>query len=68
MLSFSSVREEFIIAWAWEHLQYFGSRDANVSGTGIIVRTGRKWRAAEAVQQAETWLKHKAILGTVAQG
>ncbi len=31
-------------------------------------KTGRKWRAAKAVQQAETRLKHKSILGTVAQG
>jgi len=28
---------------------------------------GRKWRAAEGVQQAEIWLKHKALLGSVAQ-
>ncbi|KAK0146299.1 hypothetical protein N1851_014401 [Merluccius polli] len=67
-LPFSSVREEFIVARAREHLQYSGSRDAKVSGAGIVVRTGRKWRAADAVQQAETRLKHKAILGTVAQG
>ncbi len=66
-LPFSSVREEFIVARAREHLQYSGSRDAKVSGAGIVVRTGRKWRAAEAVQQAEIRLKHKAILGTVAQ-
>ncbi len=39
-----------------------------MSGAGIVVRTGRKWRAAEGVQQAETRLKHKAILGKVAQG
>ncbi|XP_059199347.1 uncharacterized protein LOC131979398 [Centropristis striata] len=67
-LPFSSVREEFIVARAREHLQYSGSRDAKVSGAGIIVRTGRKWRAVDAVQQAESRLKHKAILGTVAQG
>ncbi len=36
-----------------------------MSGAGIVVRTGR---TAEAGQQAETWLKHKSILGTVAQG
>ena len=67
-LPFSSVREEFIVAQAREHLQYSASRDAKVSGAGIVVRTGRKWRAANAVQQAETRLNHKAILGTVAQG
>ncbi|KAI2661122.1 Spore protein YkvP [Labeo rohita] len=67
-LPFGSVREEFIVARAREHLMYSGSRDAKVSGAGIVVRTGRKWRAAEAVQQAETRLKHKAILGSVTQG
>ncbi|RXN32649.1 reverse transcriptase [Labeo rohita] len=67
-LPFGSVREEFIVARAREHLMYSGSRDAKVSGVGIVVRTGRKWRAAEAVQQAETRLKHKAILGSVTQG
>ncbi len=66
MLPFSSVREKFIIAR--EHLQYSGSRDAKVSGAGIVVRTGRTWKVAEAVQQAETRLKHKAIIGTVVQG
>lgn len=53
---------------AREHLQNSGSRDAKVSGTGIVMRTESEWRAAEAVQQAETRLKHKAILGTVARG
>jgi len=32
------------------------------------VRIGRKWRAAEAVQQAEARLKHNALLGNVAKG
>ena len=63
-LPFSSVREEFIVARAREHLQYSVPRDYKVSGAGIVVRSGRKWRAADAVQQAETRLKHKAILGT----
>jgi len=67
-LPFSSVREEFITARAWEHLQYTGLRDTRVSSTGIAVRTGRKWRAAEAVGQAEACLKRKAPLGSVAQG
>lgn len=39
-----------------------------VSGAGIIVRTGLKWKAAEAVQQAEARLKQKALIRTVAQG
>lgn len=31
------------------------------------MRTGKKWRTADAVQQAETWLRHKAVLGTMVQ-
>lgn len=35
---------------------------------GIIVRKGRKCKAAETIQQAEIQLKDKAILGRVVQG
>jgi len=38
-----------------------------ISGAGIVVRMGRKWRAAE-VQQAEAQLNHKVLVGCVAQG
>lgn len=40
-------------------------RDDKVSRAVISVRTGRKWRAVEAVQIR---LSHEAILGTMAQG
>lgn len=49
-------------------MQYLGSKDAKVSGAGIIVRTGWKWKAPEAVQQAKARLKQKALIRTVAQG
>nr|XP_021326229.1 uncharacterized protein LOC103909868 [Danio rerio] len=62
------IREEFLVARTWELLQYSGSRDSKISGAGIVARTGRKWRAAEAVEQTETQLKHKANLEAVAQG
>lgn len=67
-LPFSLVREEFIMAWARDHLQYPGCRVVNVCRAGIVMSIGRKWRAAEAVQQAETWQIHKDVLSTVAQG
>ncbi len=67
-LPFSSIRDEFIVARAREHLQYAGSMDDKASGAGIIVRTRKKWKAADALQQAEARLRHKALLGTVAQG
>jgi len=56
------------MAHAREHLQYTGSRDTRVSGAAIAMGMGRKWRADEAVQQAEARLKHKALLGSLAQG
>lgn len=34
-------------------------------GAGIAVKTGRKYRAVDAVQKAETQLEHNAFLGTV---
>lgn len=66
-LPFSSVRVEFVATRTRERLQY-NSRDNKVSGAVISVRTGRRWRAVEVVQQVEIRLRHKAILGTVAQG
>ena len=61
-LPFSPVREDFIVIRAQEHLQYSESRDTKMCGAE------RKLKAPEAVQQAETQLKHRAILGNVAQG
>lgn len=65
--SFSSVREEFIVPRTREHIEYTRSRDTKVSGAGIVLRTGRMWRAANAVIQAEAQLKHRPLLGIVAQ-
>lgn len=47
-------------------LQYRESKDPRVLQTGIEVRTGRKWRAKEAVDQAESWLRHRELVGSVA--
>lgn len=66
-LPFSSVKEEFMVARAREHLQYTGSKDPKVSGAGIVVKTGRNCSAGGAVQQAEVRLHHKTLIWTVAQ-
>lgn len=47
---------------------YRESTDTKVSSTGIEVRTGRKWRAQEAVDQAEAQLQHRVLVGTVKSG
>lgn len=33
-----------------------------------MVRTGRKWRAQEGLEIAESQLRHRALVGTVATG
>ena len=50
---FSSLNEEFMVTHTTEVLQYPESYDPKVSQAGIPVRTGRKWKAAEAVEVAE---------------
>ena len=39
-----------------------------VRKSGVGVRTGRKWSASLAVQEAESNLRHKDIVGAVYQG
>ncbi|KAJ8008617.1 hypothetical protein DPEC_G00106740 [Dallia pectoralis] len=39
-----------------------------VSQAGIEVRTGRRWRAAEEVEVAESSLQHRELVGAVAYG
>lgn len=63
----NSVREEFIVTLSKKQL-YTESGNSKVSGAGIVVRTGRKWKAGEAVQQVEDCLQHKVFLGSVARG
>ena len=67
-LPFSSVTEEFKVSRAREVMQYRDSDDPMVSTANISVRTGRKWRAQEAVDRAETRLNHSVIVGNVATG
>lgn len=49
-LPFSSLTEEFMVPRSREVLLW---RDKKVSSAGIEGRTGRKWKAPEAVNQAE---------------
>ena len=67
-LPFRGLVEEFMVSKMRETYQYKNSRDPKVSGAGIEVRTGRKWRAAEELSIAESNLRVKAIVGAVAQG
>lgn len=51
-----------------EVLQYRVLENLKVSQAGIEVRTGWKWRAAEAVDVAESWLWHRALVEAVTRG
>ncbi|KAK7901244.1 hypothetical protein WMY93_018013 [Mugilogobius chulae] len=67
-LPFKSIEEEFKVMRAREVLQYRESSDPKVAGAKVAVRTGRKWRAEEAVEEAEGRLRHKMVMGAVAKG
>ncbi|XP_063050368.1 uncharacterized protein LOC134445223 [Engraulis encrasicolus] len=67
-LPFSGLTEEFKVTRAREVLLYRDSADTRVSSAGVEVRTGRKWKAQEAVQQAEARLQHSVLVGSVAVG
>ena len=64
-LCFKSLEEEFKVTRAREVVQYRDSSDPKVAKAGIQVRTGRKWRAEEAVQEADAGLRHRNLVGVV---
>jgi len=53
---------------SWHGHRNTYSKQDRVSGVGITMRMGRKWRAVEAVQQAEARLKQKVLLRSVPHG
>ncbi|XP_051928401.1 uncharacterized protein LOC127604984 [Hippocampus zosterae] len=67
-LPFKSLEEEFKVTRAREVVQYRDSRDPKVAKAGIQVRTGRKWRAEEAVEEADARLRHRCLTGVVTRG
>lgn len=67
-LPFRGLKEEFMVSQTREVLQYRNSRDPKVSAAGIEVRTGRKCKAGEALEVAESRLRQKELVGSVARG
>ena len=55
-LQTEALPEEFNVLRTREVLQFQDSNDPKVSGAGIAVKTGRKWRMEAAVEQAESQL------------
>ncbi|XP_054626149.1 uncharacterized protein LOC129178189 [Dunckerocampus dactyliophorus] len=64
-LPLKSLEEEYKVTRAREVVQYRDSCDPKVAKAGIQVRTGRKWRAEEAVQEADARLHHRSLVGVV---
>ncbi|KAI8507131.1 hypothetical protein Bbelb_155700 [Branchiostoma belcheri] len=67
-LPLTSMEEEYKVTKARAQLMLQESRDELVSQAGIRLRSGKKWAAAEAVASATSRLKHRDIVGVVAQG
>ena len=63
-LPLSSVREEFKLSKTILVVTLRDSRDQLLRQAGIETRTGRKWSASQAVEQAVTILRHRDIVGT----
>ena len=67
-LPFKGITEEFKATKARKVMILKDSKDEKVSQCGIQIKTGRKWSAASAVQDAEERLRHGDIVGTVTHG
>lgn len=68
LLPISSVSEEFKKGKARLVMMLRDSSDSKVSEAKIQIKTGRKWRAAEAVEEAESRLRHRDVIGVTAKG
>ncbi|XP_076844394.1 uncharacterized protein LOC143489330 [Brachyhypopomus gauderio] len=67
-LPISGIVEEFKVTRARELMMYRDSTDRKVATAGIQVKTGRKWKAQEAVDRAEAKLQHNILVGNTAVG
>ncbi|CAC5377997.1 unnamed protein product [Mytilus coruscus] len=67
-LPLTSIVEEFKLSKTRLVMTLKESRDDKVRTAAVQVRTGRKWSASKAVSEAESRLRQKYIVGTVAVG
>ena len=67
-LPLSSVLEEFKVSKTRLVVTLRDSRYQLIRQAGIETRTGGKWSASQAVEQAETRLRHRDIVGTSCEG
>ncbi|XP_076113544.1 uncharacterized protein LOC143081178 [Mytilus galloprovincialis] len=67
-LPMKALTEEYKVTKTRQVMTLRDSKDAKVRGAKVKIRTGRKWKAEEAVNEAETRLKHSVIVGVTAVG
>ena len=67
-LPVSSLTEEYKCAKVRLEMTLTQSKDPVVRGAAPTVKTGRKWKPKEAVQQAQAALRHRDIVGQVQHG
>ena len=67
-LPVSSVSEEFKKGKTRLVMMLRDSCDSQVREAKIEIKSGRKWKAAEAVEEAESRLRHRDIVGVTAKG
>ena len=63
-----SLVEEVKVAKARSFMTFRDSQDPVVKNTQPEVRSGRKWTASSAVEEAESRLKHKEMVGATQTG
>ena len=67
-LPFSSLIEEFKVVKTRLVVTLRESKDQSVRIAGIETRTGRKWYTSQAVEQTESRLRHRDIVGATCEG
>ena len=67
-LPMQSLVEEFKVAKARSFMTLRDSKDPVIKNTQSDVKTGRKWSLDEAVEEAESRLKHKEMVGATQLG
>ena len=68
VLPMTSITEEFKVTKAKLHLTLHYSADPVISNVAPEVKSGRKWQAAGAVEEAISSLQHKEIVGATQAG
>ena len=68
VLPLSAITEEYHVTKVRAAIILHDSEDAIINKSDIKFYTGRKWTTNKAIQEAESRLKYKAIVGTVCKG